>query len=178
MISKQRVALFLDVQNLYHSARALYDARVNFAEALKAAVGDRQLVRALAYAVSGGVPEEKGFFDALRKIGIDIKTKELQTFPSGKQKGNMDMEIAIDAMSMAPKLDVVILGSGDGDFSVLANYLKSQGCKVEVCAFGRSTSQKLIDAADEFLDLDSNPHKFLIAPKKKVANHQRLEIRD
>jgi uncharacterized LabA/DUF88 family protein len=174
MISKQRVAVFLDVQNLYHSARALYDARVNFGELLREAVGDRQLVRALAYAVSGGVPEEKGFFDALRKMGIDIKTKELLTFPSGKQKGNMDMEIAIDAMSMAPKLDAVILGSGDGDFAVLASYLKSQGCKVEVCAFGRSTSQKLIDATDEFLDLDSAPQRFLIVPKKRAVRRQRL----
>lgn len=167
MIARQRVSVFLDVQNLYHSARALYDARVDFRTLLSEAIGNRELVRAIAYAVSGGVPEEKGFFDALKKIGIDIRTKELLTFPSGKQKGNMDMEIAIDAMSLAPKVDAIILASGDGDFAVLASYLKSQGCKVEVCAFGRSTSQKLIDAADFFLDLDENPQRFLITPKKQ-----------
>lgn len=167
MISRQRVAVFLDVQNLYHSARALYDGRVDFRALLFQTIGDRELVRAIAYAVSGGVPEEKGFFEALRKMDIDIRTKELLTFPSGKQKGNMDMEIAIDAMSMAPKVDAIILGSGDGDFAVLASYLKSQGCKVEVCAFGRSTSQKLIDSADFFLDLDEDPQRFLINPKRR-----------
>lgn len=170
MIPRQRVAVFLDVQNLYHSARALHDARVDFRGLLQEAIAGRELVRAIAYAVSGGVPEEKGFFEALRKIGIDIRTKELQTFPSGKQKGNMDMEIAIDAMSMAPKVDVIILGSGDGDFAVLASYLKSQGCKVETVAFGRSTSQKLIDSSDEFLDLDKDPKRFLIIPQKKQEN--------
>lgn len=167
MTSRQRVAVFLDVQNLYHSARALYDARVDFRALIEEAVGNRELVRVIAYAVSGGVPEEKGFFDALRKIGIDIRTKELVTFPSGKQKGNMDMEIAIDAMSMAPKVDAIVLGSGDGDFAVLVSYLKSQGCKVETVAFGRSTSQKLTEASEQFIDLDANPSRFLIFPKKR-----------
>lgn len=163
----QRLAVFLDVQNLYHSARAIYNARVNFAALLDLVVEKRQLVRALAYSVSGGVDEEKGFFDAMHRMGYEIRTKELQTFASGKQKGNMDMELAIDAMSLAPKVDAVVIGSGDGDFRVLVDYLKSQGVWVGVVAFGKSTSGKLIEAADYFYDLDSDTRKFLIQQRRK-----------
>ncbi len=158
----QRLAIFLDVQNLYHSARAIYNARVNFQALMDLVLEKRHLVRALAYSVSGGVDEEKGFFDAMARIGYEIRTKDLQTFASGKQKGNMDMELAIDAMTMAPKLDAVVIGSGDGDFRVLVDYLKSQGVWVGVVAFGKSTSGKLIEAADYFYDLDTDTNKFLI----------------
>ncbi len=158
--SNQRVGVFLDVANLYHSAKSLYNARVDFQELLSEAIGNRKLVRALGYTVSSGEEEEKEFFSALNKMGVEVRTKELQTFSSGKQKGNMDMEIAIEAMAMAPKLDVIILGSGDGDFSVLVNYLKSMSCLVEVVAFGKSTSSKLIEAADRFVDLDGDVPRF------------------
>lgn len=163
----QRLAVFLDVQNLYHSARAIYNARVNFASLLDHVLEKRRLVRALAYSVTGGVDEEKGFFDAMNRMGYEIRTKELQTFASGKQKGNMDMELAIDALSLAPKVDAVVIGSGDGDFRVLVDYLKSQGVWVGVVAFGKSTSGKLIEAADYFYDLDSDTRKFLIQQRRK-----------
>lgn len=161
----QRLGVFLDVQNLYHSARAIYNARVNFQNLLRHVQEDRKLIRALAYSVSGGVDEEKGFFDAMGRMGYEIRTKDLQTFASGKQKGNMDMELAIDAMALAPKLDAVVIGSGDGDFRVLVDYLKGQGVWVGVVAFGKSTSGKLIEAADYFYDLDADTKNFLIFPR-------------
>lgn len=165
--SNQRVGVFLDIANLYHSAKSLYSARVDFQELLSEVIGNRQLIRALGYTVSSGEEEEKEFYSALNKIGVEIRTKELQTFSSGKQKGNMDMEIAIEALAMAPKLDVIILGSGDGDFSVLVNYLQSMGCLVEVVAFGKSTSSKLIESADRFVDMDKNVPRFT---RKKGGN--------
>lgn len=158
--SSQRVGVFLDIANLYHSAKSLYNSRVDFQELLNEVIGNRKLIRALGYTVSSGEEDEKEFYSALNKMGVELRTKELQTFSSGKQKGNMDMEIAIDAMAMAPKLDVIILGSGDGDFSVLANYLRSMSCLVEVVAFGKSTSSKLIESADRFVDMDKDVPRF------------------
>lgn len=168
--SNQRVGVFLDIANLYHSAKSLYNARVDFQELLNESIGNRKLVRALGYTVSSGEEEEKEFYSALNKMGLEIRSKELQTFSSGKQKGNMDMEIAIDAMAMAPKLDVIILGSGDGDFSVLADYLRSMSCLVEVIAFGKSTSSKLIESADRFVDMDRDVQRFTRARGRSIVS--------
>jgi uncharacterized LabA/DUF88 family protein len=84
----QRVAVFVDVQNMYYSAKALYGHRVNFGEILKEAVAGRQLVRAIAYTIKAEMPEEQSFFDALEGIGFEVKSKELQTFVSGQKKGD------------------------------------------------------------------------------------------
>src|SRR5437764_1705732 len=113
--SEQRVGVFIDVQNMYYSARALYESKVNFAEILKTAVSERKLIRATAYTVKASLPEEQSFFDALSKMGIEVRSKDLQTFVNGAQKGDWDVGIAVDILKMAPKLDVVVLVSGDGD---------------------------------------------------------------
>jgi uncharacterized LabA/DUF88 family protein len=158
----QRVGVFVDVQNMYYSAKNLYEAKVNFAKLLEEAVGSRQLVRALAYVVKGPQSEEDNFFTALEKIGFEVKTRSLQVFLGGTKKGDWDVGICMDAIRMAGKLDVVVLVSGDGDFEELVNYLKySEGCVVEVLAFGRTASSKLKEEADKFVDLGEYK-KFLI----------------
>ncbi len=159
----QRVALFIDTQNLYHSAKNLYHARVNFANVLKEAVAGRILIRAVAYVVTTESGEEKAFFDALTKIGIETKTKDLQIFYGGAKKADWDVGMAVDAVKMAPKLDAVILATGDGDFVPLVEYLKnSHGTQVEVIAFGKSSSARLKESADDFIDMSSEPKKFLM----------------
>lgn len=159
----QRVGVLVDVSNLYHSARALYKGRVNFKNVLETAVSDRQLIRAIAYVISADVPEEKGFFDALRLAGYEVKSKDLQIFPGGVKKGDWDVGIAMDGVILAPKLDVLVLVTGDGDYVPLVSYLsKNRGVRVEVISFGRSTSQKLAEEADSFLDLDEDPGRFII----------------
>ncbi len=163
----QRVAIFIDVQNLYYSAKALYGKKVNFGEILKQAVAGRKLIRAIAYVVKAQMPEEQSFFDALTNLGIEVKMKELQTFVNGTKKADWDVGIAVDILMMAPKLDAVVLCSGDGDFELLLGHAKASGCRAEVASFGRSTSGKLIEIADDFLDLDKNPDKFLIRPRGK-----------
>lgn len=160
---QQRVGVFVDVQNLYYSARYLYNSKVDFKEILKEAIRGRSLIRAIAYVIRADVKEEVGFFEALLKIGYEVKAKDLQVFYGGTKKGNWDIGIAMDAIELAPKLDTVVLVSGDGDFIPLVEHLKrAMGCKVEVMAFGRSTSSRLIEEADEFIDLDSNPRRFLL----------------
>lgn len=158
----QRIGVFVDVQNMYYSAKNLYDAKVNFSKLLEEASSGRQIVRATAYVVKGPQSEDDNFFIALEKIGFEIKTRDLQVFFGGAKKGDWDVGMCMDAIRMAQKLDVVVLVSGDGDFEPLVNYLKySQGCVVEVMAFGRTASSKLKEVADEFIDLE-NDKKFLI----------------
>ncbi len=160
---EQRVGVFIDTQNLYHSAKNLYKAKVNFGNVLKEAVAGRQLIRARAYVVHTETGEEQPFFEALQKLGIEIKTKELQVFFGGAKKADWDVGLAIDAITAAPKLDAVIIASGDGDFVPLVEHLKiREGCQVEVISFGRSSSSRLREAADDFIDMDEDPKHFLI----------------
>ncbi len=162
---EQRVGVFVDVQNMYYSARALYDARVNFKEILKETVQGRKLVRAIAYAVRAGDKEEESFHNALSAIGFEVKLKDLQVFYGGNKKADWDVGLSIDAIELAPKLDVVILVSGDGDYLPLVEHLKrALGCKVEVAAFGRSCSGKIKENVDEFLDLDQGK-KFVLVKR-------------
>ncbi len=158
---EQRVAVFIDTQNLYHSARNLYNARVNFGAILKEVVAGRKLVRAIAYVITSEAGDEKNFFDALNKMGIETKTKDLQVFAGGAKKGDWDVGLAVDAMKMAPRLDAVIIVSGDGDFVPLVEYLQTM-TQVEAVAFGKSTSMRLKEQADDFLDLSINHKKYLM----------------
>src|SRR4030042_607731 len=150
----QRVAVLIDVQNLYHSAKNLYGARVNFREILKSAVSNRNLIRAFGYVVRTKTGEEKPFFDALTKLGIETRVRDLQEFYGGLKKADWDVGISIDAIRISPSVDTVVLASGDGDFLQLVEYLKNQGKRVEIVAFGRSASLKLKEIADEFIDLE------------------------
>lgn len=158
----QRVGVLIDVQNLYYSARNLYNARVNFREVLKLAVSDRNLIRVFAYVVRTKTGEEKPFFEALTKLGIETRVKDLQEFYGGQKKADWDVGIVIDAIRMAPSTDVLVLASGDGDFVSLVEYLKNQGKRVEIIAFGRSASARLKEIADEFIDLESSPRGYLL----------------
>ncbi len=163
----QRVAVFIDTQNLYHSAKNLYQAKVNFSEVLLTAVAGRTLVRAIAYVVTTESGDEQGFFEALAKIGIETKTKDLQIFYGGAKKADWDVGMAIDAIKMSPKLDAIVLATGDGDFVPLVEYLKTTGgCQVEVISFGRSSSGRLRDVTDEFIDMDEDPKKYTMSSKR------------
>jgi len=160
---EQRVGVFVDVQNMYYSAKNLYKAKVNFASVLRECVKGRKLVRAIAYAIKADIKEEKNFHHALEKIGFEVKTKDLQTFAGGAKKGDWDIGIAMDTIELANKLDTIILVSGDGDFVDLLQHLRrAVGCRLEVMAFGPSSSGKLRIEADEFMDMDKSKSKYLI----------------
>lgn len=170
----QRVGVFIDTQNLYHSAKNLYKTRVNFANVLKEAVAGRNLVRSIAYVITTESGEEKAFFEALTKMGIEAKTKDLQIFYGGAKKADWDVGLAIDAIKLAPKVDTIVIASGDGDFIPLVEYLQTNsGCQVEVMAFGKSTSGKLKEAADAFLDMCEDPKAFLIGFRGGRDWHRR-----
>ena len=147
---------------MYYSARNLYNSKVNFAYILNQAVKGRSLIRAIAYVIKADIKEEQNFFDALSSIGYEVKSKDLQTFIGGAKKGDWDIGIAMDSIELAPKLDTIVIVSGDGDFLELIKHLKyALGCRIEVMAFGRSCSSKTKEEADNFTDMDKD-RKYLI----------------
>ena len=159
----QRVGVLVDIQNLYYSAKVLHRKKVNFGNILKAGVGDRKPIRAIAYGIKTLEGQEEKFFEALEKQGFEVKTKDLQLFPGGAKKGDWDVGIAVDAIKMSKSLDAIILVSGDGDYIPVVEYVQNTtGCRVEGVAFKESTSAKLIEALDNFTDISANKKKFLI----------------
>jgi uncharacterized LabA/DUF88 family protein len=170
----QRVALLIDTNNLYHSARSLYGRRVNFAALLETAAAGRELVRAVAYVVKSDSPEEEGFFEALNDRGIETKTKDLQVFFDGSKKADWDVGITLDAIRLAPRLDAIVIASGDGDYIPLVEHLKSTfGVQVEIIAFGRTTSGRIREIADDFIDMDEDRELYLIGRPSPHARRGR-----
>jgi uncharacterized LabA/DUF88 family protein len=211
--SNQRVGIFVDVSNLYHSAKNLYQGRVNYAELIKHLVGGRQLIRAMAYVVrsegvepqqarghgqprmaekdqaaavslapgspslngdgdggTGGMSSEASFFEALEKAGLELRMKDLQIYAGGLKKGDWDVGLTVDVIRMMPFLDVIILVTGDGDYIPLVNYVKWAGGRVvEIASFRRSASSKLVEAADEFINIETLP-RAIMKPRYVTRN--------
>ena len=167
----QRVAIFIDTQNLYHSAKNLYNSKVNFGAVLQKSLVGRKLIRAIAYVITTEAGDETHFFEALTKLGIETKTKDLQIFFGGSKKADWDVGMAVDAIRIAPKVDTIVLATGDGDFVPLVTFLKEHfGVQVEVISFGRSSSTKLREACEDFIDMCENVDDFLIGyGKRKVT---------
>jgi uncharacterized LabA/DUF88 family protein len=214
--SNQRVGIFVDVANLYHSAKNLYQGRVNYAELIKHLVAGRQLIRAMAYVVrsegvepqhaaghgerhgngvaarrermaekdqaaaaelvpasmmgamtngdvnGNGTSSEASFFEALEKAGLELRMKDLQIYAGGMKKGDWDVGLTVDVIRMMPFLDVIILVTGDGDYIPLVNYVKWAGGRVvEVASFRRSASSKLVESADEFVNIENIPRAIM-----------------
>jgi uncharacterized LabA/DUF88 family protein len=163
IFKEQRVGVLVDIQNLYYSAKVIHKKKVNFGVILKSVAENRKLIRAIAYGIKTLEGIEEKFFDALEKQGFEVKTKDLQIFPGGAKKGDWDVGIAVDAIKLSKSLDVIVLVSGDGDYIPLVEYIQStSGCRVEGVALAESTSTKLIDRLDSFIDISKNKKKFLI----------------
>ena len=159
---EQRVGILVDVSNMYHSAKNLYNRKTNFKEILAKAVAGRKLIRATAYAIKTETEEETPFFEALVQQGFEVRIKDLQIFPDGSKKADWDVGLAIDAIKISEKMDVIVIVSGDGDYLPLVSYLQdNKGCLVEVMAFRKTTSSRLIEEVDDFTDLGSDP-KYLM----------------
>ncbi len=163
---EQRVAVFVDVQNMYYSAKNLYGAKVDFSKVLSQAIGPRKLVRAFTYVIKADVGAERDFFDALHKIGYEVREKELQVFYGGSKKGDWDVGLCMDAVRLIPKIDAMVLVSGDGDYTDLLEYARSQGVRTEVIAFSKTGSSRLFSIADSVIDMCETPEKFLIGKSK------------
>jgi len=159
---EQRVGVFIDVQNMYYSAKNLYNKKVNFGNIVSEAVAGRKLIRSIAYVVRTESQDETPFFEALYNLGIETREKDLQIFSSGMKKADWDVGLTVDAIRLSPSLDAIVIVSGDGDYIPLVEYLQSMGKQVEVAAFGETSSSKLIEHVDDFIDLSKDKEKFLM----------------
>ena len=164
---EQRVAVLVDVQNLYYSAKNLYKQKVNFKNLLDLAVQGRVLTRAIAYVINAQPGEDNEFFEAVNNAGLEVKEKPLQTFFGGAKKGDWDVGIAMDAVRLASKVDSIVLISGDGDFRPVVSYLQSAGCLVEVVAFEKTANNDLMKEADDFTNMDEYHEDLLFRDRRK-----------
>jgi uncharacterized LabA/DUF88 family protein len=142
---------------------------------MESALAKRKLIRSIAYVITTEAGDETQFFEALTKLGIETKTKDLQVFYGGAKKADWDVGLAVDAIRLAPKVDTIVLATGDGDFVPLITFLKEHfGVQVEVISFGRSSSTKLREACEDFIDMCDRPEKYLIGyrTRRPVAKKQ------
>ncbi len=168
----QRVAVLIDTQNMYHSAKHIHGARLAFGKVVEAVAGPRPVVRAIAYVAKSKTGEEAAFFEALQGAGIELRVKDVQEFSSGEKKADWDVGMAIDGVRLADKVDVIILMTGDGDFVPLVEYLHGRGIIVEVAAFAESTNATLKTVCDRFYDISTEGKAFLMR-SKRIAQSRR-----
>ena len=175
----RRVGVFIDVQNMYYSARNIYGSKVNFGNIVKAGINNQQLVRAIAYTISTKTGDELPFFEALSKMGIEVNMKELLEYEGGQKKGDWDVGITVDIIRMLDMLDVVVMVSGDGDYVPLGEYVKNRGRIFHVISFRESTSSKLVECADIYTNLSDDLGTFLIRdPKYRPQTHRVASVTD
>jgi uncharacterized LabA/DUF88 family protein len=158
----QRAAVLVDAQNFYHTAQSIYSRNIDYEALLEDAVGDRTLTRAIAYVVRADSEDEETFFEAIEDIGFEPRIRDLKTFPDGSKKANWDVGMSLDAVTLAAHNDVIVLCTGDGDFSRLCSHLRHEGVRPEVMGFGESTAEELVDAADTFIDMGEQKERFLL----------------
>ncbi len=151
----KRVGVFIDVQNVYYGARQL-KGKLDFDALMESAIVGRRLIQCTAYVVESKEIDQSGFIARLQQKAIEVRRKSLRVRADGSSKGDWDMELALDILDAAPNLDVVVLVSGDGDFTSLVKRVKRIGPRVEVIAFPRNTAKSLLEAADRFQPLDRN----------------------
>ena len=148
-----RVAVFIDGNNLFHAAR-FHNLDIDYNKLLRVLLGDGRLLRAFFYTgVDIGAERQQGFLLWMRRNGFRVIQKELKTFYDGSRKANLDVEIAVDMLSLAGCYDTAVLVSGDEDFVYAVNAVAYKGCRVEIAGFRSNTAPKLIDVADYFIDL-------------------------
>src|SRR3954447_11829497 len=169
-----RVAIFIDGNNLFHAAR-FHNLDIDYNKLLRLLLGDGRLFRAFFYTgVDAGAERQQGFLLWMRRNGFRVVQKELKTFYDGTRKANLDVEIAVDMLSLAGRYDTAVLVSGDEDFVYAVNAVAYKGCRVEVAGFRSNTAPKLIDVADYFIDLGEIADKV----RKEISHGSHYHERD
>ena len=156
LLEREKIALFVDSQNLYYSARMGYAAKVNYEKLLRLITGSRNLIKAYAYIVQPPEGDVKPFATSLERIGYLVKIKDVRTRSNGSAKANWDMGIALDILGILDRVDTIVLASGDGDFMPLVDFIKGKNKRVEIFAFSDNTAYDLKEKADRFEPLGEN----------------------
>jgi len=163
VVSNQRVAILVDVQNMYYAARNLYSSKLEFSRLLSVLCRGRVLSRAIAYIVERPGMEQEKFVEVLRRNGYEVRKKLLIERSDGSQKGDWDLGIALDAIALSDKVDSIVLVTGDGDFVTLVHYLHCRGVRVEVASFPDTTALELIRSCSYYHRLND---RVLLATKQ------------
>ncbi len=181
--SHERVAIFIDGENIHYSAKHL-NMRLDYLKLCARLAGNRRLVRSYFYTAVSNQSEGKiDFINFLKLNGFTVVTKEIKSFSDDQGqarsvRSSLDMELAIDVLDMTQHLDVVILCTGDGDFKPLVNSVSRQGRRVEVCALREMTSTDLIAAADVYTDLASMKDQIALQGRETEPREIKNEIED
>jgi uncharacterized LabA/DUF88 family protein len=185
---RERVAVFVDGANLYHSIKNYYRGVLDYDRLLAAAVGGRKLLRATFYIVEKqdtdeGSASARSFVYNLNKFGYKVRSKPLvihETLTaegerSVSHKGDWDIGIVVDMMRLADHADTYVLVSGDGDYVEAVEYLQSEkGVRVEVISAAQCTSQALLDVCDQHTDLADIPDLFRRPGPQKAVNDRAI----
>jgi len=148
----QRVAIFVDVQNIYYTTRQSFNRNFNYNAFWAQTTSGREIVAATAYAIDKGDEKQRQFQNILRAIGFEVKLKPFIQRNDGSAKGDWDVGITLDVMEYAPQSDVVVLASGDGDFDLLLNKMRMDyDVSAEVYGVRQLTAQSLINSATTFI---------------------------
>jgi uncharacterized LabA/DUF88 family protein len=189
--TREKVAVFVDGANLYHSIKSYYKGVLDYGVLLATAVGDRKLLRATFYIVEKQESDEtsgsvRPFVYNLNKFGYKVRSKPLVVHetlsPEGERtvfhKGDWDMGIVVDMIRLADHADVYVLISGDGDYVEPVEYLQSEkGLRIEVISAAQCTSQALLDVCDTHTDLGDIPELFRRPVPPKAVDDQQSAIR-
>jgi len=152
---KNKIAIFVDVQNIYYTTREAYGRQFNYKKLWQSLSEQGEIVTANAYAIDRGDNQQIKFQDALKHIGFSIKLKPYIQRRDGSAKGDWDVGITIDVLEAAEKVDTVVLLSGDGDFDLLLLKIKSKGVKAIVYGVPSLTAASLVNASDFFHAIDN-----------------------
>ena len=153
----KKVAIFVDVQNVYYTAKQIFGQNFDYNLFWSKATANREVVSAFAYAIDRGDRKQAEFQNILRAIGFEVKLKPFIQRADGSAKGDWDVGLTIDAMEHAISVDVIVLVSGDGDFDLLAKKIRDErGKRVEVYGVAQLTANSLISAASEFFPIDKS----------------------
>lgn len=153
----EKIAIFVDVQNIYYTTRQIYQRHFNYNSFWMAATANREVVAAFAYAIDKGDSKQQGFQQILRNIGFEVKLKPYIQRSDGSAKGDWDVGITLDVVEFAPQVDVVILLSGDGDFDLLLEKIRRiYGVSTQVYGVPALTAPSLVNASDQFIPIDQH----------------------
>lgn len=153
----QRVAIFVDVQNVYYTTRQIHQSHFDYNKFWAAATSNRKVVQAIAYSTDRGDEKQRQFQNILKAIGFEVKLKPFIQRADGSAKGDWDVGITLDAIEYAKEVDVVVLVSGDGDFDLLVHKIRDEyGTEVEVYGVPQLTAKSLINASTAFIPINQN----------------------
>lgn len=152
-----KVAIFVDVQNIYYTVKQKYNCHFDYNEFWEQATYGRQVTKAIAYATYKGDEKQRNFQNILRKIGFEVKLTAFIQRKDGSTKGDWDVGITLDMIDYSKHVSTIVLASGDGDYTIVVNdIIKKYGVAVEVFGVPGLTAASLINSASHFIPIESN----------------------